>query len=578
MQSKPQASLEFKRVLFLIGIIFLCFFPSVSNPFVFWDDDAHIFDNALVLSKDTAAIPAIFQTVVNKTYIPLTTLSFHLENRLFGLNPFFFHLDNLLLHILVCLLIYRLFGRMGFDKNVALSAALIYGIHPMHVESVAWVTARKDVLYSLFYVLSMNFYWQHMDKNDGRGTARCAPTSYLLSLLFALLSILAKPMALSLPLILGLMEWYKNKKVSAVRLIPFVLAVVPIAWITFSINRTPMVNPPLEAALIWMWSLAFYLWKFLLPFELIPLYATPQPVSVMNPVYAGAVLTVITFAGLLVYFRKNKLVLFAGLYFVLSIFFLLRVSDVTRNLGPSIVADRFMYLPSLGFCLLLAHELLKRPRLKWLMVALIAFFMIKTPAQCGVWQDDVTLWNHVINSKQEVFLAYNSRAVALAKRGDKEAAMKDFNRALELYPAYPRAFYNRGKLFSEKGDLERALADFDAAIALNKTDHKYFLERGIARSKRQEFNEALTDFNAAQALKGDDAGVYNNRGIVHKKMGNLEAALEDYTKALWLNPHSAQTYLNRANLLEELNRNNEALSDLKRAQSLGFPVDPERLK
>jgi tetratricopeptide (TPR) repeat protein len=564
---------EFNRVLLLTAVVALSFFPCLFHPFVYWDDDAHVFDNALVISRDWAAIPAIFQTVVNKTYIPLSILSFNLEHRLFGLNPFFFHLDNILLHILVCLAIYRLIGRMGFGKNTALLTAVLFGVHPMHVESVAWVTARKDVLYSLFYVLAMDRYWIFLSGGKKR--------SYVLSLAFAFLSILAKPMALSLPLVLGLLDWYKNKKLtfkSCIPIIPFAAIVAAVAWMTFVLNRTPMANPPLEAALIWIWSLAFYLNKFFFPAELVPLYVTPQPVSLLNPSYALAVMTTAVFAGAVFYFRKNRVVLMASLYFLLSIFFLLRVSDVTKNLGPSVVADRFMYLPSLGFCLLLADALLKKPKLKWLTVVLVALMIAKSSAQCRVWQDDLTLWNYVINHRQESFLAYNSRAVALVKHKEKKAAMADFNKALALNPGYARGHYNRGKLYADFGNQSQALEDFDKAIALYPRDNNYYVERGVIHSKRQEFAQAIADFNAALELKPGDAGAYNNRGIAHKKTGNYQAALDDYTRAIGLNPDSAQAYINRANIWEELHRNDEALKDLRQAQALGFRVDLKRIE
>jgi protein O-mannosyl-transferase len=564
-----------RHILVLIIAIGLCFAPSLRNAFVYWDDDTHVLENTLVRSHDPAVVPAIFQSTINKTYIPLSILSFNLEHGLFGFNAFFFHLDNLILHILVCLVIYGLIRRMGFDEKIAFLAALLFGVHPMHVESVAWVTARKDVLYSLFFVLAIDRYWRFL---SGAGKR-----DYALALLCGLLSILAKPMALSLPLILVLIDWYKNKKLtraSLVSVFPFFLVIIPIAWITYSINRTPIANPPAESVLIWIWSLAFYLKTFLLPLELIPLYVLPAPVSLVNPVYVMAVAIVAVFGASLIYLRRNRLVIFAAVYFLLSIFYLLRISDVSQNLGPSIVADRFMYLPSLGFCLLFADAVIRSQK-KWakgLAAAVVMVFGLQTAAQCLVWKDDITLWDHVINHKQEAYQAYNGRAVARVKRNENALALQDFQQALTLHPNYPRVYYNRGKLFASMGDHERALADFNTAIAMNPNNHKYFLERGVVRSKRNELSEAVADYNEALRLRPDDAGVYVNRGLTYKKMGNHEAALNDYAKALELAPGLMQVYYNRGALWEETGEYTKALQDLRRAQELGFPVDAGRLQ
>ena len=561
---------ELRRFFILIAVIGLSFSSCLFHPFVNWDDDGHIFENTLVTSAQLSDIPAIFQTTVNKTYIPFTIVSFNIEHRLFGLNPFFFHLDNVLLHILVCIAIYFFIQRIGFEKSTALTTALLFGVHPMHVESVAWVTQRKDVLYSLFYILAMDRYWAYL--TDGK------KRSYLASLLFAFFSILAKPMALSLPLIICLLNWYKNGKLSKdslVRIIPFFCVVIPIAWLTYHLNaRVPHFDLG-QSILLWSWTATFYIKKFLTPFLLFPLYQVPQPVSLLNPSYLSGVLLVIALPTAMFIWRKNRLFMFACLFYILSTFFLWRY-DTTMDI--TMVGDRFMYLPSLGFCLFLIAELSKHPQIKWAIPVMIIFCVLKTSTQCAVWQDDLTLWNYVIDHKQEVFLAYNSRAVALVKRHAKDLAFADLHKALALKSDYPRGYYNLGKLFADSGDSDRALASFNKAISLNTKDYKYFLERGITLSKRKEYDQAILDFNTAVSLKPDDAGSYNNRGLTHKLMGDHTAALNDFTKALELDPRMMYAYFNRGNLWQELKNYKEALNDFNRAKALGFPVDPARLQ
>jgi tetratricopeptide (TPR) repeat protein len=568
--SKNATWSELRRVFFLVAVVALSFVPSLFNAFVYWDDDAHLLENALATSKDWAAVPLIFQSVVNKTYVPLTILSFNLEHHVFGLNPFLFHLDNLLLHAAVCGLIYRFAQRIGLNRNAALMGALLFGIHPMHVEPVAWVTARKDVLYSLFYLLAMDRYWGYLA--DGK------KHSYVLSLVFAFLSILAKPMALSLPLILGLLTWYHDNRIKPrafLGLLPFFAVIIPVAWVTYHLNsRLPGLNAA-HSFLLWSWSATFYLKKFLTPFVLLPLYQVPQPVSFWNPSYFSGVVLFALIPVVMFWQRHNRLFVLAGLFYILSTFFLWRYDyavDVT------IVADRFMYLPSLGLCLVFADALTKRPQLKWITIGIIIFCILQTSAQCRVWANDLSLWNHVIGHKQEVFLAYNSRGVAFVKDKQYDLAWKDFNRALELNPRYARGYYNRGKLYEGSNKFDEALADFDQAITISGKDPRYFTERGVVHSKRKEFDKAIEDFTAALNITPDDAGIYNNLGIVYAKTGKFEEALKTYAKALELNPNSFQSYINRANLWQESGHNDEAFKDLKKAQELGFPVDAARLK
>ncbi len=177
--------------LALLIITALTFLPALRGEFLNWDDDRHLTENLQAQIFSWKNTVDIFKSTINKTYIPLTILSFNLEHRLFGLNPFVYHLNNLLLHLAVVIAIFFLAVTVGLSARGAFLAALLFGIHPMHTESVAWITERKDVLYALFYILSLHGYCHYLIK---RGKL-----SYLLSLGFAFLSILAKPMALSLP-------------------------------------------------------------------------------------------------------------------------------------------------------------------------------------------------------------------------------------------------------------------------------------------------------------------------------------------------------------------------------------------
>lgn len=558
-----------RNILLLVLLVGLCFSPCLKADFVNWDDDHHVFDNPLVKTASFSNIFSIFQTAVNKTYIPLTTLSFNIEHFFFGLDPFVFHLNNLLLHILICLLIYQLFCRMGFDSMTAFLAALLFGIHPMHVESVAWITQRKDLLYSLFYLISMISYWDHLIKQR--------QLSYLSSIFFALLSILSKPMALSLPLTLLILDWYYhgrlNKK-AVFKKIPHLIFILPIAWITYSLNaRVPFGNP-LESFLIWTWSATFYIKKLLTPFVLIPLYQLPQPLNPLNPSYASSLFILAALPFVILALRRDRLFIFASTFYALSTFFLWRYDN---TVDITIVGDRFMYLPSLGICLWLAHkasEHLKRNNFlpKAFIAVIVGLLAFQTFQQCRIWQNDLSLWGHQLKHEQRVPLAYNSYAVALSKMKDDTGALKALDEAIKLKPDYARAYYNRGHIYVRYGRYEEALKDLDSAILYDPIHFGALLDRGTTYGRLGKYPEALRDLNRAAALEPNNSEVFNNRGIVHRKSEQLQNALDDLNRALELNPRSASSYINRAKVWEELGKQDEALNDLKEAERLGMTV------
>ncbi len=300
-------------------VIFTVFSPCLKAGFLNWDDDKHVLNNPHVTRSSIANTVDIFTGDINRTYLPLTILTFNLEHRIFGLNPFVYHFNNILLHVLACIVIFFLAQQLGLPPWAAFLTGLTFGIHPMHVESVAWITGRKDVLYTLFYLLSIFFYLRYRQHSS--------PRAYGISVVMGLLSVLSKSMAMSLPWILFVFDALQarrwDKKI-LVDKIPFFLVVEPVAWITYAMNsRTvPMTWP--DSFLLWIWSATFYPEKFFLPLDLNPLYRAPQPIGWANPVYLKALVIGIVVAGLVVIFRRQRWWMTAILFYIGSAFFLWR--------------------------------------------------------------------------------------------------------------------------------------------------------------------------------------------------------------------------------------------------------------
>lgn len=560
---------------FLVGLTTAAFLPVLSARFLSWDDNTYLFENPIILSKEPSSWADIFVTPICKIYTPLTALSFKIEYLWFGLNPFFYHLNNLLLHMGVVLMIYILVQRMGFAVITAFLSALFFAVHPMHVESVAWVSQRKDVLYSFFYLLSLYHYWNYLTSSS--------KSAYYISLVFGSLSILAKPMALSLPFILLLLHWYRQGRVTrlaVLNVLPFMLVIFPIAWASYQLNDRAPFTGFQESFLIWLWTATFYIKKFFMPFVLLPLYKLPQPVSLGNPAYSSAFFILVAVISSMVALRKNRLFLFGVIFYIFSTFFLWRYDE---RIYITIVGDRFMYLPSLGLCLWLAQTLVNQLRVKRFSILIFAASIlllcgVKTFYQSRIWQDDLTLWNYVIDHGQKSALAYNSRAVALSKRGENEKALRDLDEAISLNSNYAKAYYNRGKVHYNLGSPENAILDFNQSLVLNANHEQSYLDRGVVYNQIGKPQLALVDFEKALALNSKDARAYNNLGTTYKKLGRLDLAMSSYDRALEFNPNLTETYINRSSLWEIMKDYDKAILDLRKAKNLGAHIDLKRLE
>lgn len=486
----------FLYILLSLSVV-LVFFPCFTFGFNLFDDQQHLLSNPAILISLPDSLLLIFTQFVNNTWIPLTTLTFALEHHFFGFNPFVYHSNNIILHLANTFLLYFLATRMGLSVCASFFAALIFAIHPMRVESIAWVTERKDVLYAFFYLCALHQYWSYLENKK--------QIHYLACLLLGILSILAKPMALSLVLVLLLLDWYKGRfgdKNILLEKVPFFVYTILIGWVTYYLNIRNPVNDLLEAFCVWIWCLSFYIWKFFLPLNVYTFYKLPVVHWWSIPYLASFVgLSIVIF---LIVRLKNRLLTFSFLFYFVSIFFLLRFSE---GVDASIVSDRFMYLPCLGFCFLLgvwAEQLIKS---RWLMFTLLSVLLVmgvKTNRQCLIWKDTLAYSNDQIKNYPNMApTAYLLRGVAYSDKKDYVSAEKDFTRAIECQPDYVQAFFNRAIVNKELGNNEMALKDINRAIAIDPDYAQSYLVRS-------RFEYEAGDLVSAK----NDAMIYRNKNEI----------------------------------------------------------------
>jgi hypothetical protein len=303
---------------FVLGLISFCliiglFFPLLNAEYLFhYDDGTNFLHNSWVINTELTQIWKIFfaANTANQTYVPLSVLTFFLENYLWGLHAPVSHLINLFLHLAVVVFLYQFARLIGSTRITAFTAALIFALHPLHVEPVVWVSARKDLLFSLFYLLSLIEYCRYIKERKAQ--------DYCLSLLAGLLSILSKPMAISLPLALFLVDYLMQRRFGKRSLfdkLPFIFTILPIGWITYAMNARSSFFIWPDSLLFWSDCGWFYISKFFWPAALTPLTLPDLSANWLSDRFIFSFLP-LTASLLVALFVKSRLMFFSLMFYV----------------------------------------------------------------------------------------------------------------------------------------------------------------------------------------------------------------------------------------------------------------------
>jgi tetratricopeptide (TPR) repeat protein len=521
-------------------LTFIIYLSSLGNDFVNWDDNSYVLENSHIRSLNMAFFRWAFLNFYADNWHPLTWMSHAFDYAIWGLNPVGHHLTNIILHainsFIVVLLILRLIETLAryqkngqlsfFDSRTALLTAgitgLLFGLHPLHVESVAWIAERKDLLCALFFLLSIMAYTKYVTERSvtmpGR---RFRNRHYLLTLSFIILALLSKPMAVSLPAVLLILDWYPFKRIRSLKTfwtafvekLPVIVLCLISSVLTVLAQKAGGTVVPIEAiplstrVLVAAKSLIIYLGKMILPLNLIPYYPYPSTVSLSSLEYLSAIVIVIGITVfLLLIVKKQKIWLSAWGYYLITMMPVIGIFQV----GNQSIADRYTYLPSLGPFFIaglssawmfkkMEHvgtwwSIAKRIFTAATLLLLISFSCL-TFIQIRVWKNDLNLWNYVIKKEPEsIFFAYNNRALAFYKRGQFDKAIADYDKAIELNPADEGLYNNRGMAHAYGKRYDRAIADFETAIELNPRDVSAYYNMACLYSIMNKTDEACKWF------------------------------------------------------------------------------------
>ena len=570
-----------RGILLVILVTFLVYLPTFSNGFTNWDDEGYVTANPFVQRLTATNLLHHATSFTSGNYQPLTLLAYSLQYRAFGPDPRLFHGVSLLFHLFNVLFVYLLAVGLGASPRASLVAASLFGIHPLHVESVAWISELKDVLSTFLFLAAILAYLKYCRQQR-------RSLWYGLSLGLFLLSLLSKPMGVSLPFVLLLCDFLRGRRWEVKTFfdkVPFFLLALGFGALALLSQKTALHDGdgfrPGENLLVASHGLLFYLARMVVPVNLSALYLLPARVNGQLPAaFTSAPLLVLTLAALAAFLgRRSKTLIFVGAYTLITLLPVLQIVPF----GSAAAADRYFYLPSFGLCFAagmgyswLENLAASRPRPARILLplagaALLVVYSGLAWERIRVWKDSFTLWNDVVAKDPGSFVAYGFRGMAYAAAGADEPALADFNRALELggdryFSA--QVLFKRGALFQGRRQFPEAMADYDRALAIDPGMVAVLENRGNVLDMLGRTGEALSAYTYGLSLEPGNAQLYYNRGLVYQRTGDDPKAIFDYGEALNREPDFAPALINRGIVLARMRRFAPAIADFTRAAAL----------
>ena len=591
--TKPQASSSLSShssvsrfSIVPVLLVTMILFMGVRNlDFVNWDDPEYVIENQyLELSAQnikTAFLSGVhpdYPKGIASNYHPITIISLAVDKAIGDGRASTFHWNNLFFHLINTLLSYLLFFKLLQFRNnsktqnspgsigiLAAFGALIFAIHPMHVESVAWISERKDVLYLMFYLFGMLNYLRY--KTDGSRL----PLVYL----FFLLSLLSKPAAVTFPFAILLIDYLKGDfswKKSMILALPFFILSIVFGLITINIQADTAIGEFAQYSVVdrlcfASFGLVHYLQKFIFATPTTAIY--PYPQSGTMPIWiAVSPFIILVLSALIWFFRKNRIVVFGVIFFVVNLMLTLQLVQV----GASLVSDRYTYLPYHGLIVILLYGLYylisSRPKLRLpicVILGLWAIFMVfSSTKQIKTWKDSGTLWNNVLQKYPGYHYALKGRGKYYYESGQMDKALQDLDKALEVYPDEAAIYTLRGNIFRDQKEYEKSLTSYSQAIELEPDIPTHYNNRANTYIRTGKSELAFKDYQKCLELEPKHKEALNNLGAYYHSKSDYELAFKSYSEALLAFPDLHTNYMNRSGVSISAGNYSLALSDINK--------------
>jgi tetratricopeptide (TPR) repeat protein len=570
---REQGFLMKNKELLLLAVVIIItmviYFPTLHHKFTNWDDNEYIMGNVYIKALTSANLAHIFTKPVAANYHPLTMLSLALNYRFAGIEPFSYFLVNIILHLFNTLLtFYFSFLILGRNKPLALFVAAIFAIHPMHVESVAWISERKDVLYAFFFLSGLISWVYFIRKRTW--------LLYLLAFVLFILAGLSKPTSVVFPLILLLLDYLYKRKFDLLLLvekIPFFLIALGIGMATIYAQVDSAVadihnNNVFAQFLYASYGFFIYIFKLIIPAGLSTLHPFPGIVKIPDLPWVYFITPAVNLAivGLVLYSLKfTRMLLFCLIFYFLNIALTLQFVQV----GSAIIAERYTYISYIGILIGLAwliNHIAERNKIPmtYFYLFMVLFFGVNTilsSQRVSVWKNSETLWSDVIAKYPESYTSYNSRGMYYLDEEMLDKALADFTKSVEIYPTYTVAISNRGNVFRKQNLPRLSVAEYNKALAIDPVFIESLFGRASAYLTLGLLDSALIDFNKALKINPVWSAAFGNRGCVFFRSGQTERAIEDFNSAISIDKNNAEFYLNRGVAFSTLKKWDLAVND-----------------
>jgi len=611
---------KFSLLLAIIG--FFVFFPNLKFDFLNnWDDDGYILNNPDIKILNFENFKLIFSKYYGANYQPLSVLMYAILHSIVGQQPLYFHLLNNLFHAGNAVLVYIFLIKLTNKNTPSFFIALLFAVHPMHVESVTWISELKDVSYAFFILLALINYVKFKTEKKN--------LNLILTYLFFILSLFCKSAAVVLPPLLILIDyWYSKRwdwKPMLMKIPFFVLSLIFGIVALLSQKEAGAMDivlkdyTILEKFLIICTSITTYFYKLIFPHSLSAIYFYPSKIDGVLPWYFYISPLVIGLIVIVIFkFKKIREILFFGIgFFAISISVVLQFVPV----GGAYMADRYTYIPYIGLSFALIYPMYQHwgnnrkfiQYFNYSLVGIALIFSILTWNRNDVWKNSLTLFTDIVNkypkeefgfymrgnyyyaaqdytnavadyskaieNKNDIKDIWNNRGLAYLSLKENKKALFDFNQAISMDSTYDIAWYNRGLVKDNLKDYKGAIYDYSKSLSYSKINPSVYLMRGNAYFMIQDYNNAILDFTSTLNIDNQNIGALRNRAIVLNLVGKYEASSTDFDKLLLLNANNAEAYLYQGNNSLKMNNLSQACLQWKKASEMGMKqADPAILQ
>jgi len=543
--------------IFLAVITLVVYGQTLRSGFVNYDDDNYVYENPTVAAGLTLkGIASAFSHGEVDNWVPLTTISHMLDCQMYGLNAGGHHLTNVLLHTASVILLFLVLRQMTGALWRSAFVAAVFAVHPLHVESVAWVSERKDVLSGLFFMLTLWAYVAYV-----RQPASFA--RYLMVLFLFGLGLMSKPMLVTLPFVLLLLDYWPLKRFSNTEPVHWlksfsipaqlVLEKVPLLMLSIaSCISTVLVQRRVSAmqslnnlhlstrvgnALL---SYVTYIGQLFYPAKLAVLYPYPSGSLPFWKIIGACVVLVVISLGAFLWRRKRPYLLVGWLWYLGMLVPVIGLVQV----GSQALADRYTYLPQIGLCLMLvwlAADVSTGWRNRRLLLNSVASIIIITlifsaRVQASYWKNSETLWIHTLSVTSNNSFANNNLGIVLIQNGQVDGAIIHFQEGLAINPNDADTHDNLGYALAQKGLVDEAIVEYQKALVNDPNNAKACYNFGNALAQKGQVDEAIVEYQKALSINSNNADFYSNLGNALVQKGQLDEAINDYQRALAVQP------------------------------------------